>query len=96
VLDFTESVALMMLAVLHLIPDEDKPPEIVATLSAASPPESPARHGHRPGDSYRPGEQSPARHGHRPGTVTGPATVTRPATARRRPGLAHGRGRRRT
>jgi hypothetical protein len=40
VLDFTEPVALMMLAVLHLIPDEDKPAEIVATLLDALPPGS--------------------------------------------------------
>lgn len=32
VLDLTRPVALMLLAVLHLIPDEDRPAEIVATL----------------------------------------------------------------
>jgi hypothetical protein len=36
-LDFTQPVALMLLAILHLIPDEDKPAEIVATLLDALP-----------------------------------------------------------
>jgi hypothetical protein len=40
VLDFTQPVALMLLAILHLIPDEDKPAEIVATLLDALPPGS--------------------------------------------------------
>jgi hypothetical protein len=40
VLDFTQPVALMLLAILHLIPDEDKPTEIVATLLDAMPPGS--------------------------------------------------------
>jgi hypothetical protein len=39
-LDFTQPVALMLLAILHLIPDEDKPAEIVATLLDALPPGS--------------------------------------------------------
>jgi S-adenosyl methyltransferase len=40
VLDFTQPVAPMLLAVLHLIPDEDKPADIVATLLNALPPGS--------------------------------------------------------
>jgi hypothetical protein len=38
VLDFTQPVALMLLAILHLIPDEDKSAEIVATLLDTLPP----------------------------------------------------------
>jgi hypothetical protein len=37
VLDFTQPVALMLIAVLHMIPDEEKPTEIVATLLDALP-----------------------------------------------------------
>jgi SAM-dependent methyltransferase len=40
VLDFSQPVALMLLAVLHLIPDEDNPAEVVATLLDALPPGS--------------------------------------------------------
>jgi hypothetical protein len=40
VLDFTQPVALMLVGVLHLIPDEDKPEDIMATLLAALPPGS--------------------------------------------------------
>jgi hypothetical protein len=40
VLDLDQPVALMLLAILHLIPDEDKPGEIVATLLDALPPGS--------------------------------------------------------
>jgi hypothetical protein len=37
ILDFTRPVAIMLIAVLHLIPDEDDPWEIVATLMGAVP-----------------------------------------------------------
>jgi SAM-dependent methyltransferase len=40
VLDFSQPVALMLVAILHHIPDEDKPAEIVATLVDALPPGS--------------------------------------------------------
>ena len=40
VLDFTQPVALMLVAILHMIPDEEKPAEIVATLLDALPPGS--------------------------------------------------------
>src|SRR3984885_10368412 len=40
VLDFTQPVALMLIAILHMIPDDEKPAEIVATLTAALPPGS--------------------------------------------------------
>jgi hypothetical protein len=40
VLDFSKPVALMLIAVLHFIPDEDKPGEIIATLLDALPPGS--------------------------------------------------------
>jgi hypothetical protein len=40
VLDFTQPVALMLVAILHFIPDEDKPAEIIATLLDALPPGS--------------------------------------------------------
>jgi hypothetical protein len=37
VLDFTQPIALMLVAILHFIPDEDKPAEIIATLLDALP-----------------------------------------------------------
>jgi hypothetical protein len=40
VLDFTQPVALMLLAILHMIPDEEKPAQIVRTLLDALPPGS--------------------------------------------------------
>jgi S-adenosyl methyltransferase len=40
VLDFSQPVALMLIAILHMIPDEEKPAEIVATLLDALPPGS--------------------------------------------------------
>jgi S-adenosyl methyltransferase len=40
VLDFTQPIALMLVAILHMIPDEEKPADIVATLLAALPPGS--------------------------------------------------------
>ena len=40
VLDFTQPIALMLVGVLHLIPDEDKPGDIMTTLLDALPPGS--------------------------------------------------------
>jgi hypothetical protein len=40
VLDFTQPIALMLIAILHMIPDGEKPAEIVATLLDALPPGS--------------------------------------------------------
>ncbi|HEY6495184.1 MAG TPA: SAM-dependent methyltransferase [Trebonia sp.] len=40
VLDFTRPIALMLLAILHMIPDGEKPADIVATLLGALPPGS--------------------------------------------------------
>jgi hypothetical protein len=40
VLDFTQPVALMLMAILHMIPDEEHPAELVATLLDALPPGS--------------------------------------------------------
>jgi hypothetical protein len=40
VLDFGQPIALMLVAVLHFIPDDDKPAEIIATLLDALPPGS--------------------------------------------------------
>jgi S-adenosyl methyltransferase len=40
VLDFSQPVALMLIAILHMIPDEEKPAEIVATLLDALSPGS--------------------------------------------------------
>ncbi len=40
VLDFSQPVALMLVAILHFVPDEDKPAEIIATLLDALPPGS--------------------------------------------------------
>jgi hypothetical protein len=37
VLDFTQPIALMLAAILHFIPDDDKPAEIIATLLDALP-----------------------------------------------------------
>jgi len=39
-LDFSQPIALMLIAILHCVPDEDDPFEIVRTLSAAMPPGS--------------------------------------------------------
>jgi hypothetical protein len=39
-LDFTKPLALMLVAVLHFIPDEDEPPRIMRTLVDALPPGS--------------------------------------------------------
>jgi hypothetical protein len=40
VLDFSQPIALMLVAILHFIPDEDKPEEIITTLLDALPPGS--------------------------------------------------------
>jgi hypothetical protein len=40
VLDFNQPIALMLVAILHMVPDEEKPAEIVATLLDALPPGS--------------------------------------------------------
>jgi hypothetical protein len=40
VLDFSQPIALMLIAILHFIPDEDKPAEIIAALLDALPPGS--------------------------------------------------------
>jgi SAM-dependent methyltransferase len=50
VLDLTQPVALMLLSVLHLIPDEDEPAEIVATLLDALAPGSYLAASHGTGD----------------------------------------------
>jgi hypothetical protein len=39
-LDFTQPIALILVGILHLIPDEDKPAEIIAALRGALPPGS--------------------------------------------------------
>jgi hypothetical protein len=49
-LDFTRPVAVSLLAILHLIPDEAGPHEIIATLMAAVPPGSYLMLSHRAGD----------------------------------------------
>jgi hypothetical protein len=40
VLDFSKPVALMLVAVLHFLPEEDKPEDVLATLLGALPPGS--------------------------------------------------------
>jgi S-adenosyl methyltransferase len=40
VLDFSQPVALMLVAILHFVPDEDKPAEVIAALLDALPPGS--------------------------------------------------------
>jgi S-adenosyl methyltransferase len=40
VLDFSQPIALMLVAMLHFLPDEDKPSEVVGSLLAALPPGS--------------------------------------------------------
>jgi hypothetical protein len=48
-LDFGRPVALLLVAVLHFIPDEDKPAEIIATLLDALPPGTRGEHLRRRG-----------------------------------------------
>ena len=40
VLDFSQPIALMLVAMLHFLPDEDKPSEVIGTLLGALPPGS--------------------------------------------------------
>jgi len=40
VLDFSQPIALMLVAILHFLPDEEKPSEVVGTLLSALPPGS--------------------------------------------------------
>ena len=66
VLDFSQPIALMLVAVLHFLPDEDKPAQVIGTLLDALPPGSylvashitgtrPGRRGRRSGPTGRPG-----------------------------------------
>jgi hypothetical protein len=50
VLDFSQPIALMLVAILHYIPDEDKPGDIVATLLDALPPGSYLTASHQTGE----------------------------------------------
>ncbi len=49
-LDFTRPVALLLIAILHFITDDQKPAEIVATLRGALPPDSYLALSHVTGD----------------------------------------------
>jgi hypothetical protein len=51
-LDFSEPVAVMLVAVLHLIRDEDRPADIIARLMAAVPPGSTLTISHVPNDMH--------------------------------------------
>jgi hypothetical protein len=51
-LDFSEPVAVMLNAIIHFIPDEDQPYEIVATLLDAVPPGSYLAMSHQASDLY--------------------------------------------
>jgi hypothetical protein len=53
VLDFSQPIALMLVAVLHFIPDEDNPAEIVKTLLDALPPGSYLAASHVTGEHNR-------------------------------------------
>jgi S-adenosyl methyltransferase len=53
VLDFSQPIALMLVAVLHFIPDEDEPAEIVKTLLDALPPGSYLTASHVTGEHNR-------------------------------------------
>ncbi len=81
-LDFSRPVAVTMLAILHLIPDEDDPYGIVATLMAAVPPGSYLALSHPAGD-IRPAAVAEmarrvnARIGSTRGTMRGQAEVAR-------------------
>jgi hypothetical protein len=57
VLDFDQPVAVMLVAVLHLIPDTDRPADIVSRLMASVPPGSSLTISHVPSD-MRAGEMS--------------------------------------
>lgn len=61
VLDFTQPVALVLVAVLHFIPDEDKPADIVATLLSALPSGSYLLASHSTGEHDRAGGDSAMR-----------------------------------
>jgi hypothetical protein len=60
-LDFTQPIALILVAVLHFIPDEDKPGDIVATLLDALPPGSYLLASHSTGEHDRAGGASAMR-----------------------------------
>ena len=51
-IDFTKPVAVMLIAMLHLIPDEDNPRQIIAELMAAVPPGSSLSISHVPNDMH--------------------------------------------
>ena len=53
VLDFSQPIALMLVAILHFIPDEDKPAEILKTLLHALPPGSYLTASHVTGEHNR-------------------------------------------
>src|ERR1700733_2193287 len=60
-LDFTKPVALMLVAILHFIPDSDEPRRIVATLLDALPPGSYLVASHATGEYFRDGGAEAAR-----------------------------------
>ena len=64
-LDFSQPVALMLVAVLHFLNDEDKPDEVVGTLLDALPP-----------GSYLAASHITAEH--EPGVATGSTSTARP------------------
>ena len=74
VIDFTQPVALLLVAVLHLIQDEDSPGEIVAALVDALPAGSFLVASHLTGEhdpaGGRPSSATTARRGYRPGGAT--------------------------
>lgn len=61
VLDFTRPIALVLVAVLHFIPDEDRPGDLVATLLDALPPGSYLLASHSTGEHDRAGAASATR-----------------------------------
>ena len=92
VLDFTQPIALMLIAILHMIPDEEKPAEIVATLLDALPPGSYVVASHITGE-HNAGAAAGERtfRGRDGGSVAGLRRVRAAGVRRPRPGAA-GRG----
>jgi hypothetical protein len=67
VLDFSQPIALMLVAVLHFIPDEDKPAEIIATLLDALPPGSYLIASHASGEHHPAANAASVQHAYQDG-----------------------------
>jgi hypothetical protein len=76
VLDFGQPIALMLVAVLHFIMDDEKPAEIIKTLVDALPSGSYLVASHLTGEHDRASMEAAGRHIARPGSGVRPATPT--------------------